>query len=78
MREVRVPRVQAGMSPIGDHVADLSLGASIHHVHDTGDVNNVVLDDYTSCGAKPGAGSGVKIQISFCALKMRRMMIIRQ
>jgi vitamin B12 transporter len=50
VREVRVPRVQAGVSANWRPRTDLSLGASIHHVHDTVDVNNVVLDDYTLVG----------------------------
>jgi len=50
VREVRVPRVQAGVSANWRPRTDLSLGASIHHVHDTVDVNNVVLDDYTLLG----------------------------
>ena len=50
VREVRVPRVQAGVSANWRPRIDLSLGASIHHVHDTVDVNNVVLDDYTLLG----------------------------
>ncbi|MGB1118128.1 MAG: TonB-dependent receptor plug domain-containing protein [Parvibaculales bacterium] len=49
-REVRVPRVQAGVSANWRPRADLSLGASIRHIHDTVDVSNVVLDDYTLVG----------------------------
>ena len=50
VREVRVPRVQAGVSASWRPRANLSLGASIRHIHDTVDVSNVVLDDYTLVG----------------------------
>ena len=50
MREVRVPRVQAGASANWRPRTDLSLGASVRHVRNTIDIGNVVLDDYTLVG----------------------------
>lgn len=46
-REVRVPRLQAGLVAAYQANNRLSLGASLRLVRDTLDVGNVALDDYT-------------------------------
>lgn len=50
VREVRVPRVQAGAFANWRPRTDLLLGASVRHVRNTIDIGNVVLDDYTLVG----------------------------
>lgn len=50
VRELRVPRVQAGLNVSWRPRADLSIGASVRYVHDTVDFGSVELDDYTLLG----------------------------
>ena len=47
LREVRVPRVQAGVSFDWDYSEKLNLGLGARHVKGVVDIGNVELDDYT-------------------------------